>query len=124
MKKYKREAFGMQFTVVENSFLPPRGYSAINLGWIFTRNADDVKDNSDTLQHEAIHRLQMREILYVPFFLLYVLEYFVKLCICWNADRAYRSISFEQEAYYFERFECYRRYRKRFRFMEFVFKLI
>jgi hypothetical protein len=113
----------MRFTVIENRILPPQGYSAINLGWIFTRDVALLRDNSDTLRHEAIHRLQMRECLFLPFFVLYGLEYVIKLCICRDADRAYRSVSFEQEAYGNSENLNYRRTRKHFFFVRYIFKI-
>lgn len=52
------------------------------------------------LRHEHIHTLQQRELLFVFFYIIYVLEFAVRLVLNrgkWNA--AYWSVSFEQEAY-------------------------
>ena len=51
------------------------------------------------MRHERIHTRQMVEPLVILFYLLYIIEWLVRLAICRNAERAYRSISFEQEAY-------------------------
>lgn len=51
------------------------------------------------LNHELIHAAQQKELLYVPFFLWYALEWLV-LCVRHrNGMEAYRRIRFEQEAY-------------------------
>ena len=50
-----------------------------------------------TIQHENIHTAQMRELLYIPFYIIYTLEWFVRLFI--HPKSAYMDISFEREAY-------------------------
>ena len=121
MKFHKRQAYGINLTVVENSLLPPKCFAAINLGLVFTRDFNDMTEN--VTRHEAIHTLQMREMLFIPYFLLYGLEYLVKLCICRNTDMAYKSISTEQEAYYNSRNLNYRQERKWFAFVRYMFKM-
>ena len=92
--------------IVRNRWIPFRGFSAINLfGIIFVRKdlPEEYLTNRRWLEtivrHERIHTRQMLELLVLPFYLLYIIEWLVRLAICRNADRAYRSISFEQEAY-------------------------
>lgn len=51
------------------------------------------------LNHEMIHTEQMKELLYIPFYLWYVLEWLIRLAIYRNTREAYRNISFEREAY-------------------------
>ena len=51
------------------------------------------------LNHELIHTAQMKELLYVPFYLLYGIEWLIRLAMYRNAKKAYRNISFEREAY-------------------------
>jgi hypothetical protein len=48
------------------------------------------------LNHERIHTRQMLEMLIVGFYLWYVIEWLIRLPMKGNA---YRSISFEREAY-------------------------
>lgn len=80
--------------IIRNNLIPFKGYKAINLfGVIFARRGKVIGDS--TLNHEAIHTAQMRELLYVPFYLAYVAEWLVRLFLPGNA---YRSISFEREA--------------------------
>lgn len=52
------------------------------------------------INHERIHTAQMKEMLYLPFYLCYILEWIVRLILTkGNAQRAYMTISFEKEAY-------------------------
>ena len=92
--------------VVRNRWIPFRGFSTMNLfGVIFVRKdlPEEYLTNTRWLEtivrHERIHTRQMLELLVLPFYLLYIIEWLVRLAICRNADQAYRSISFEQEAY-------------------------
>ena len=55
-----------------------------------------VTVSEEMINHEAIHTAQMKEMLYVFFYLWYVLEWVVRLFMKGNA---YRNISFEREAY-------------------------
>ena len=121
MRTYKKEAYGIQFTVVESDFLPPKRFGAMNFGLIFTRDENRLTDN--LMRHEAIHTLQAREMLYIFHLLLYGLEYLVKWCICGDSDIAYKSISTEQEAYSNSRNLNYRKERKCYAFKKYLFKM-
>lgn len=50
-----------------------------------------------TINHEKIHWKQQMEMLIVPFYLWYSVEWLLKIPI--NGKKAYMSISFEREAY-------------------------
>lgn len=41
----------------------------------------------------------MRELLWLPFYVIYALEWLVRFLLTFNAGKAYRSVSFEREAY-------------------------
>ena len=49
--------------------------------------------------HEYIHTLQQRELLFIPFYLIYLAEWLVRYMQHRNWLRAYEHISFEREAY-------------------------
>lgn len=55
--------------------------------------------NSVIVRHELIHLRQQLELLILPFYILYLFNYFFNLCFYRNHDQAYRNISFEREAY-------------------------
>ena len=85
--------------IVPNSLIPFRGYAAINLfGILFVRKGVSV--TRQLVNHERIHTRQQLELLFLPFFAIYLAEWLIKLFTSgFNAHRAYRSISFEREAY-------------------------
>lgn len=51
------------------------------------------------INHEKIHTAQQRELLFVPFYILYVMEWLWLLLRYRNSKKAYYAISFEKEAY-------------------------
>ncbi|MFC6268851.1 hypothetical protein [Frigoriflavimonas asaccharolytica] len=57
------------------------------------------KDNKVLLNHEKIHIRQQLELLIIFFYIWYVVEYFYHFVKLKNGNLAYRSISFEKEAY-------------------------
>lgn len=71
-------------------------------GLIFARKEYGELDEI-TKNHEAIHTAQMKEMLYLPFYLLYGVEYLLKLIKYHDGYKAYKNISFEREAYRYER---------------------
>lgn len=99
--------------VIETRLAPGGHVIAITLfGLVLTRNKDNV--DKRVLNHELIHCIQQLEWLYLPFFILYVAEWLWYLGKYRNSDKAYRSISFEREAYDNERDPDYLRKRKHF----------
>lgn len=82
------------------------------LCFIFVRSGF-VLDDTD-VRHEAIHWEQQKEMLVLPFFLWYIVEFMINLFRFWDWDKAYRNISFEREAYDFENEKDYLSLRKRF----------
>lgn len=52
--------------------------------------------NEKDINHELIHTEQMKEMIYVFFYLWYFVEWLVRL---FGKGNAYRNISFEREAY-------------------------
>ena len=55
------------------------------------------KPSESVMIHESIHERQMLEMLIIPFYLWYFVEWIVRLVV--NRGSAYRSLSFEREAY-------------------------
>lgn len=81
-----------------NKHLVPRGFSAITLyPLIFLNNKKNI--NALLINHEAIHLAQQRELLILPFYIIYGLHYTINLLLYRDKFTAYRQIVFEKEAY-------------------------
>lgn len=82
--------------IVYTKHFPFGNFVGINLfGTLFYKGDPPVRRK--TLNHEGTHTEQMKELWYVPFYILYGLEWVIRLFT--DSSRAYRRISFEQEAY-------------------------
>jgi hypothetical protein len=73
-----------------------------------------VEMNRYEKNHELIHVAQQRELLYLPFFIWYGVEWLVLLVKYRNATKAYFNISFEKEAYRHEKDLSYLKHRKHY----------
>lgn len=104
--------------IIRNNIIPPKGFKAINLfGILFVRK--DANLNTNDIHHEMIHTAQMKELLYIPFYILYILEWFIKVFLY---DNAYRNISFEREAYTNQTNAMYLDKRKWYSWIKYIFK--
>lgn len=110
--------------VVRNNVIPFKGFVAINLfGVLFVRK-DRLFESEAAWQvmvrHETIHTKQMQELGYLPFYLLYALEWLVRWVVYKDATRAYFNISFEREAYANQDKLDYNKGRKRYAFLRYI----
>lgn len=81
--------------IIRNKVIPFKGFKAINLfGILFVR--ENAKLDAKTINHEEIHTAQMKEMLYIFFYLWYVIGWIIRL---FGKGNAYRKVSFEKEAY-------------------------
>lgn len=105
--------------IIKNKIIPFKGFKAINLfGILFVRGDSEV--DSTTVNHELIHTAQMKELLYIFFYLWYVIEWIVRLLHYRNAREAYRNISFEREAYRHGENLMYLKWRSKFNFLNYL----
>lgn len=85
--------------IIYNKYIPFGRYKAINLlGIVFVRRKRGHLTRCE-VNHEAIHSAQMIELLIVFFYLIYLIEWFIRLLQYRDLYRSYRNISFEREAY-------------------------
>lgn len=87
--------------------------------FIFIRKPED-KENNVLINHEKIHLRQQLELLVIFFYIFYVIEYYYRLFKFKNSYLAYRSISFEREAYMMEHDPNYLKKRKPWDFRKFL----
>lgn len=85
--------------LITAKYLIPKGYRGLTVfPFVFVKYALD-KENEVFLNHERIHLRQQLELLVVPFFIWYFLEFFIRFIQYKNWSLAYGNISFEREAY-------------------------
>ena len=85
--------------LIVSKYLIPKGFRGLTLfPFVILRDFLD-KENKVLLNHEKIHIRQQLELLILPFFLLYFLEYLIRLLQFKDRNKAYRNISFERESY-------------------------
>lgn len=109
--------------IIKNPFLPFSGFTAINLfGILFVR--EDSTMPEVMINHELIHTQQMKELLFIPFYLLYILEWIFRLIRFCNFYEAYRNISFEKEAYANQNNRNYLKHRKRYSWSKFLWIIL
>lgn len=97
--------------IIYNTFIPFNGFMVIDLFGIVFARKEYCPLSATTINHESIHTEQMKELLYVGFYLCYLIEWIVRLFMKGNA---YRNISFEREVYNCQHFPGYVRARQRF----------
>lgn len=120
--------------IIRKNYLVPPGFKAINwFGYLCTRK--NARLSSVFINHEEIHTAQMKELLYVPFYIFYLLEYVIRAIAYglrflgrmvrdkkrkFRLSLAYRKISFEKEAYNNENNLDYLKTRKPFAFIKHI----
>ncbi len=80
------------------------------------------KTRSDLILHERIHLRQQIEMLVIPFYICYFLNYLLNLIKYRNHFNAYINICFEREAYQNDRFPNYLKTRKFWSFLNYLHK--
>lgn len=80
-------------------YLFPKGYIGIALFPFIVLKHQHLKANKRVINHENIHLRQQIELLILPFYVIYLVEFLVRLIQYKNWHLAYKNISFEREAY-------------------------
>jgi len=106
--------------VIRNKYLPPEGYKAMTVGpFIFVREPFAL--GSVDINHETIHWEQQKEMLIIPFFLWYIIEFIIKyIYYGFKWHKAYRSLSFEREAYFNQEVMTYLNNREPFEWIYYI----
>ncbi|SDE30361.1 hypothetical protein [Riemerella columbipharyngis] len=87
--------------------------------FIILRRYED-KTNFVLINHEKIHLRQQLELLIIFFYIWYILEFLIRWTKYQNYDKAYRKISFEQEAYAHDQESNYLEKRKFWSFVKYL----
>jgi len=106
--------------ILYSKFLVPKGYTGITLFPFVFLKSKHLRTNKVLINHERIHIRQQIELLVLPFYIWYGLEYVIRLIKCRNHQRAYRNISFEREAYINEKDLSYLKRRRLYTFVKYL----
>ncbi len=104
--------------LIIRSRLMPKRFCMNLFGTIWARDTSWI--DSHVINHERIHTAQQRELLFIPFYIFYFIEWLIRLIQYRNWDKAYRNISFEREAYAHGHDISYLKKRKHYSFLKYV----
>lgn len=82
-----------------SKYLVPKGYTGLTIFPFVFLKSHRYKSDYVLINHEKIHLRQQLEMLVIPFYLVYGIEFLFRLFQYKNWNLAYRNISFEREAY-------------------------
>ncbi len=101
-------------------YLVPRGYTGITVfPFVFLKNKT-LKLSKTFINHEKIHLRQQLELLILPFYLWYGLEFLIRFLHYKKWHSAYKNISFEREAYAKENDLDFLKHRKFWNFLTYM----
>lgn len=86
--------------IIYNRFIPFKGYKAMNFfGILFVRGKSSDPIDEVTINHESIHTKQLKEMLWIFFYIWYGIEYLIVRFKAHCQGCAYHDISLEEEAH-------------------------
>lgn len=98
----------------------PKGVSALSLFPFVLMNNKKFRYDTVLINHERIHLRQQLELLILPFYIWYLLEYLFRLIQFRKHHLAYLNISFEREAYKNEKDLYYLKQRSFASFLKYI----
>lgn len=98
--------------------LMPKGICLNLFGTFWARDTSWI--DKYVINHERVHTAQQRELLFIPFYIIYVLEWLVRCIQYRNSKEAYYNISFEREAYTHGHDLTYLKNRKPYSWVRFI----
>ncbi|AEM69854.1 hypothetical protein Murru_0805 [Allomuricauda ruestringensis DSM 13258] len=97
-----------------------KNYVGLSLWPFIILKEDSLMADEVLINHERIHLKQQRELLILPFYIWYILEWLFRTVLYLDSYRAYQNISFEREAYANEKDMQYLSNRKTFGFLHYL----
>jgi len=89
--------------------------------FIFLKN-DSLKEDIFLINHEKIHLVQQKELLIIPFYIIYITEWVLRSICYFDTYKAYQNLSFEREAYLNEKDLDYIKNRSAFSFIKYLWR--
>ena len=85
--------------LIVSKYLVPKGFRGMTVfPFVFVSDGNASQDLV-LMNHELIHLRQQMELLVLPFYVIYGLDYLVKFIRYRDKNVAYRNVVFEREAY-------------------------
>ena len=106
--------------LIVSKYLIPNGFRGMTVFPFVVVRDRDAKNYLVLMNHERIHLRQQMELLVLPFFVLYGLDYLVKLIRYRDKNVAYRNVVFEREAYENEKDLEYLKSRSFWKFLRYL----
>lgn len=85
--------------LIVNKYLLAKGFKGVSLWPFVVVKYRSYAQDKVFVNHERIHLKQQKELLVLPFYIWYGLEFFFRYVKYRDFYKAYRNISFEREAY-------------------------
>lgn len=104
--------------IVKTSWFPFGRYNTINIFTVLFTKLEYL--TLKIINHESIHSAQMREMLFIFFYIWYSIEYLVIRFFHKTQNSAYRDVSFEEEAKEHEDDANYLKHRKHFAWFKYI----
>lgn len=101
-------------------FIPSKAFYAITIWPFIILRADKYRSQRGLINHEKIHLRQQLEMLLLPFYIWYGVEYLIRWIATGHRFLAYRTISFEREAYNHEYEYNYLKKRKPYSWFKYI----
>lgn len=106
--------------LIVTKYLIPKSYRGLAFfPFVFVKYRLD-KQNIFFLNHERIHLQQQLELLIIPFYIWYFLEFLIRFIQFKQWSLAYQNISFEKEAYANENDLDYLKRRSFWKFLKYI----
>lgn len=106
--------------ILISKYVVPKGYLGFACYPFVFLKYKSLATNTVLINHEHIHLRQQLEMLVFPFYVIYFVEFIVRLFQYKNWHLAYRNISFEREAYANELHLDYLKHRKFWSFLKYL----
>ena len=103
--------------IITNKLIP-QGICLNLFGTFWTRNPNWI--DKYVINHERIHTAQQRELLFIPFYIVYLIEWCIRRFQHSSWRQAYYNISFEREAYKHGDNLTYLKNRKLYSWIDFI----
>jgi len=101
-------------------YILTRSFVAVTIFPFIILKRKEYKDDFVLINHEKIHLKQQIELLWLPFFIWFFIEYLFRLIQYKNFYLAYKNISFEREAYEKEHHVDYLATRPHYAFIKYL----